>query len=621
MKEGYELGIFYVKREGQNAFTLARQGSKVVLRIFEEGRLAKEREYSTLPWRRERLFSQFLDVLTGAGFGTVGLEQEIIGAESDYLDWLARPREEAAEEENEVIETSFVAGKERLYEEVFDGESGKFVYLNDGGMHTADIVREGGRVYRPIVDDAILQKAVLLPTGLEDYESVEKLIGDIQTHISLYLDVSGDFLVFASYYILLSWIYDRMDTLPYLRAMGDTGTGKSRFLRVIGGLCYKPIFVAGAITPAPIYRMIKRWGGTIVLDEADFKDSSEKSEVVTILNCGFSRGTPVIRCEKDNPDNVQILPTFSPKVIATRYPFGDKALESRCLTENMKQTVRRDLPRILPALFYEMELKLRNQLLKFRFDYYGKVDTSKIHEISLGNIEPRLEQATLSFAVLFYNIEDLFVRFKAFLANYQKQLIEDRANSFDGLLVNTLFQLKRENYEHISAQTIVETLKEQGINTTSQTVGKHLKALGIRTHQKRIENRVRNVIEPLSEAQTVLLRQRYDPEFVVSVVSVVKYLGTTDTKNEYETGTHKSNSSETPPEPTTNSTLTTLTTENAPQDHPSVGDTNPTLTTATTAASWGPCPSCKAPLKYSQVDGCVLCGYREGQQSPGEEAS
>ena len=56
---------------------------------------------------------------------------------------------------------------------------------------------------------------------------------------------------------MLSWCYDVLNTVPYLRALGDYGTGKSRFEDIIGGLCYKPMFTNGAITPAVIYRVLR----------------------------------------------------------------------------------------------------------------------------------------------------------------------------------------------------------------------------------------------------------------------------------------------------------------------------------------------------------------------------
>ena len=102
------------------------------------------------------------------------------------------------------------------------------------------------------------------------------------------------------------------------------------------------------------------------------KNSDEYNEVVTILNCGFEQGRPVIRATKDNPDKVQILPVYGPKVFATRRRFKDAALEARCLTEIMEETDRDDIPPVLGQTFFDEQGGLRDKLLLFRLRNYFK---------------------------------------------------------------------------------------------------------------------------------------------------------------------------------------------------------------------------------------------------------
>lgn len=409
-----------------------------------------------------------------------------------------------------ILYTSFMNNENRIYEEIIDPLQGpRFAVWEEGKVGYVDEVDKGECLVLPINDDAIKEGAVILPTGVEDYRSIESLINEIKEHIHKYLDISKEYEIFAAYYILLSWVYDKVNTLPYLRALGDTGTGKSRFLDVIGRLCYKPCIVSGSITPAPIYRMIKRWNGTIILDEADFKDSSEKNEVVTILNCGFERGRPVIRCQKDRPDELQFLPTFCPKVFSTRYTFKDKALESRCLTEQLRETDRRDIPPVLPQEFYEEQEQIRKKLLMFRFEWRNRIDVRNAQDLDLGDIEPRLKQATSSFAVLFSNIPELMDRFRKFLRKYNRELIEERANTFEGMVVNSIFALRGKEIEEISASDIVDEMeREFGIKATPQKVGMYLKSLGINSELKRVyDGRKRCIIwdDPLMDK----LRKRY----------------------------------------------------------------------------------------------------------------
>ena len=74
----------------------------------------------------------------------------------------------------------------------------------------------------------------------------------------------------ATHYVLLTWLYDAFNELPYLRLRGDYGSGKTRALLTIGSLCYKGFFASGASTVSPIFHTLDAFRGTLIFDEADF---------------------------------------------------------------------------------------------------------------------------------------------------------------------------------------------------------------------------------------------------------------------------------------------------------------------------------------------------------------
>ena len=82
---------------------------------------------------------------------------------------------------------------------------------------------------------------------------------------------------------------------------------------------------------------------------------------------------------------------FGPKLVATRGYFEDRALESRCLTEEMGQTrLREDVPINLPSFHKDEALRLRNKLLLFRFRNFRRRQASE--DLVDRSIEPRLNQ-------------------------------------------------------------------------------------------------------------------------------------------------------------------------------------------------------------------------------------
>jgi hypothetical protein len=219
-------------------------------------------------------------------------------------------------------------------------------------------------------NNIIKNNVVLLPSEPAEYGTKDHLVEEIRHFLHRYLDVSPSFEELAAYYVMFSWLYDVFNEVPYIRFQGDYGTGKTRALLVVGSLCYKPFFASGASTVSPIFHILDAFRGTLILDEADFRFSDEKAEIVKVLNNGNVDGMPVLRTmmNRQREFNPQAFRVFGPKVIAMRKGYEDPALESRFLTEVMGRTkLRADIPINLPAGLKEDALRLRNRLLLFRF--------------------------------------------------------------------------------------------------------------------------------------------------------------------------------------------------------------------------------------------------------------
>src|SRR5437879_1648639 len=257
-------------------------------------------------------------------------------------------------------------------------------------------------------NNLLTNEVVLFPSEPVEYDSESKLAEDIRGFIHRYVDISPLFEQIASYYVLFSWVYDAFNELPYLRLRGDTGSGKTRFLLTVGSLCYKPIFASGASTVSPLFRILDSMRGTLIVDEGDFRFSDEKAELVKILNNGNGRGFPVLRSESvsGREFSPRAYTVFGPKLIATRGYFQDRALESRCLTEETGgRKLRDDIPINLTGDYKREALELRNKLLMFRFRSFGKrqIDPALVDR----SIEPRLAQI---FVPLLSVIEDAVAR-------------------------------------------------------------------------------------------------------------------------------------------------------------------------------------------------------------------
>ncbi len=435
----------------------------------------------------------------GYAFGCASIKDESLLAHlcPGDCDWLHKNLKDMIKK-GQIRIASFFQDEGHLYEEIVKGEQSSFACYDraTGQVSRVDKITTDCFEVLPVAATGkeITEQAVTFPMGIAEYGDVNSLVADLRTTIHTYMDIGALEEEFAAWYVLMSWVYDRLDTLPYLRFIGDTGTGKSRGSDIVGRLCYKPMILAAAINPAPIYRMIDRFRGTLLIDEASFaglkssKDTSESSEIITILNAGFERGRPIIRCVKDDPSQFEILPCFGPKVFAVRFEFEDTALESRCITIVMEETDRMD---IRPVLLPEDRAKLaalREKLLLFRLRNYDKVHPETMLSIDLGPLEPRLKQLGLPFAVIFKDYPEVLKNFRDFMQRYQVKIRQKRSDSASGRVVMAVFKLALEHgRDNVNTTMVTDCLKEDfKLDINSRTTGRILNVLKIERAIRRI---------------------------------------------------------------------------------------------------------------------------------------
>lgn len=245
-------------------------------------------------------------------------------------------------------------------------------------------------------NNLIATGCVRLPSDVGDYGGKQALLDDIRLFLGRYVDIGALDEDLAAHYVLLSWVSDAFNEVPYLRFQGAFGAGKTRALLVIGSLCYKPFFASGASTVSPIFHILDTVGGTLVLDEADLRFSDATADLTKILNNGSTKGLPVLRTmtNRNRELHPQAFRVFGPKLVAMRGSFADEALESRFITVRMDRAQpRRGIPLSLPDAMEDEALALRNRLLAWRFAQCHQVQIDPARVIA--GLSPRGNQLAL----------------------------------------------------------------------------------------------------------------------------------------------------------------------------------------------------------------------------------
>jgi hypothetical protein len=368
-----------------------------------------------------------------------------------------------------------------------------FCVSKDGAIRYETMLFENGRRMVPYSpkNNLLLNEVVLFPSEAAEYGCDEQLYEEIRAFLHRYVDVSPLFEQIVSYYVLFSWVYDDFNELAYLRVRGDAGSGKTRFLLCAGSLCYKPIFASGASSVSPLFRILDSMRGTLIVDEGDFRFSDEKAELVKILNNGNGRGFPVLRSESvsGREFSPRAYSVFGPKLIATRGYFQDRALESRCLTEETGgRKLREDIPINLTGEYKREALEMRNKLLLFRLRNFGRreIDPALVDR----SIEPRLAQI---FVPLLSVIEDAEARraLRQVAREYHRDLVADRGTDVEAQMLEIIQEIQQDPFsaslaiKEIAERFIVRHSEDFERKITSNWVGYIIRRkLGLKTEKR-----------------------------------------------------------------------------------------------------------------------------------------
>ncbi|MDP9160717.1 MAG: hypothetical protein M3O09_10895 [Acidobacteriota bacterium] len=353
------------------------------------------------------------------------------------------------------------------------------------------------RAARNVVEPGV----VTLPTAAVPYGSQSSLVREVASFVHKYADVPEYWEDLITHYILMTWVYDRFSAVPYLRFLGEPGTGKSRLLMICSKLAYKSISAGGSTSVSPLFRLMEVYHGTLVLDEADYRYSELWSDLAKVLNQGYSRGMTVLRSQKVG-DNYEAkgFDVFGPKIIANRSRFGDPALEQRCLTlQTQERDIRKEVPCQLPPGFYEEASCLRDKLLMWRFQNFHRINAD---ESKLLDLDGRLTQiGTPIYSVA--SDEKFRSQFLEYLRNYAS---EQKASKPQALVVEALLRLKSKGKNTITVKEATEecnsVLRDRGADEdlTPKRIGSVLRSVGfekqrtnvgykinLEVHRKRLE--------------------------------------------------------------------------------------------------------------------------------------
>jgi hypothetical protein len=413
------------------------------------------------------------------------------------------PEEEPVQTNSERITRSFIITEDEIYLSVRDKAGWpEFAYMENDQISYAPIIQIDGQdidpQHLPISNGSFVPiVGVPIKEFIDEAQDVEPddLFELIRNHMRKYIDAPDTDMEMFIHFVLFTWFYKKLNTTPYLRFIGDTGKGKSRFLKVVSDLCFYPITAEGASTASGIMRFKEQWHGTLKIDEADFNGGAE-SEIIKYLNLGFEEDHPFIKTNVANHKQQDFFDPFCPKVIAMRKPFQDMATEGRLLSFAPRETTRKDIPSNLPPEYKENVDKIRGIITRFVLRNWKHVDPSKLIDCSDMEIEARLKQLTIPLSLTLQLFPEGEERFKDYIARRQDEVKEVRSQAWEGTIFNYVLSLATGEEEphpdygqfvtDDGILAVTPSMVAKGCGTTPKTASQTLASIGMTTEQKTV---------------------------------------------------------------------------------------------------------------------------------------
>ena len=412
--------------------------------------------------------------------------------------------EEPVQTSSEPIVRLFLITEDKIYLSVMDNVGfPQFAYMENGQISFAYNIQKNGLdvyprqlpihngSYVPIVGVPMLEDIDEAP----DVET-DELFELLYNHMKKYIDAPDTDMEMFIHFVLFTWFYKKLNTTPYLRFIGDTGKGKSRFLRVVSDLCFYPMTVEGASTISAISRFKEQWNGTLKIDEADINGGTENS-MIKYLNLGFEEGHYIAKTNVANHQEQEFFDPFCPKVIAMRKPFQDNATEGRLLSFAPRETTRKDIPSNLPPEYNEQVDKIRGIITRFVLQNWDRVDPNNLIDCSDMEIEGRLKQLTVPLSLTLQLLPDGEEWLRNYMTRRQDEVKEVRSQSDEGMYFNYIFNLAKGEDEPDAEfaefctddglLAVTASMVAKKFRTNSKNVTSALKGIGIVSEQKTVK--------------------------------------------------------------------------------------------------------------------------------------
>jgi len=318
--------------------------------------------------------------------------------------------------------------------------------------------------YFEIADEYILDNVIIEPRSPRSYPYKPYVVTDfgIKTRLELidlihreverFMDAEPEEKATFTAFILLSYVQELFDAIPYLYLVGDCESGKSHLLNLMSELCYRPL--AGVShTAADLYSYLED-DVPLTIIEDEFQGSEKDNEKMKIYKAGYKRGAKVARVTTfEGGRRVDYFNCYGVKIMAAERLVENKGLMQRCIVIEMVEGYPEKDHYDLED--YERFTWLRAELLKWRMRVLAGHE--QLPALSVDWLRGRDRELYLPLLTVLHGSQ-LYDTLETFLKRKVEEKLLERAYSLEAMVTRCVLELLNEGSNEISFGDLWERL-------------------------------------------------------------------------------------------------------------------------------------------------------------------
>ena len=269
----------------------------------------------------------------------------------------------------------------------------------------------------------------------------KKLFEEILEEFRKFVDVEDEIRILMTSAVMLSYIQEDFETMPYLYLLGDNESGKSHTLQLFAALCYRPLYGV-SIPSADLYTFLGVDGHIPTIIEDEIQGIERDTEKAKIWKTGYKRGAKVPRIvlKPNGEREIEYYPSYCLKIAAGEKLIKLKGLSERFIIIPMVEgdPVKDEYERE----DYERFKAIRKKLLMWRMIHL--IDSPPLPKLELPWLRKRMKEIYKPLLMVARLHPIHYQTLEKFVKARVEEKNEAKRNSLEGFLTKIVASLVKE---------------------------------------------------------------------------------------------------------------------------------------------------------------------------------